>query len=451
MLAAATPATASHADLIPAPIPPSGITVGLSTVADGLVSPVWGVAAPGVSTRLYVADQPGRIWSIDVRGAAPKREFADLRPLVGTLGCFGIGYDERGLLGLVFDPRYKRNGMVYTYIAEVGDDVFEGSNCFLPQPNHQNVLTRWRVRDPRDPDTTIDPASGRELLRVDHPQFNHNGGALAFGPDGMLYVGIGDGGGADDEGPGHSPGGNGQDLGNLLGKILRIDPRRPDVVPRGNPFARVPGARPEIWAYGFRNPYRFTFAGGRLIAGDAGQNDIEELDIVRRGRNYGWPVKEGTFLFDQDGGPDGDGDGDPDGRAVSDSPGAPAGMTDPVYQYDHGRLDETGALVGGEGISIIGGYRYEDQDIRALRRSYVFGDYSRTFPAPGLPAPVGRVFVRDRSGGVGELAFEGRDTLGRAVLGFARDAKGAVYVLASTTGNVTGTTGVVLKLVRSGG
>jgi glucose/arabinose dehydrogenase len=328
--------------------------------------------------------------------------------------------------------------------------VFPGSNCFLPEPNHQDVVTQWRVRDPRDPDTTIDPASARELLRIDNPQFNHDGGTIAFGPDRMLYVAVGDGGSVDDEGPSHSPGGNGQDLSKLNGKILRLDPRRPDAFARGNPFAKVEGARPEIWAYGFRNPYRFSFVGRRLVVGDAGQNDIEELDVVRRGGNFGWPVKEGTFLFAQDNpeGTDADGDGDPDGRALTNSRGAPPGMVDPVFQYDHGRTLPDGTLEGGEGISIIGGYRYDGRAIPALRRKYVFGDYSRTFPTAGGAPPAGRVFVRNRRGRVGELAFAGRDGLGLAVLGFARDARGRVYVLASATGNITGTSGVVLRLVR---
>jgi len=169
-------------------------------------------------------------------------------------------------------------------------------------------------------------------------EFNHNGGELAFGKDRMLYISLGDGGNADDEGPGHVAGGNAQSLaaGNVLGKVLRIDPHGSNSangqygIPAGNPFVGAPGAD-EIWAYGFRNPYRFSFdKSGRLLVADLGQNDIEEVDDVRAGGNYGWPVKEGTFLFDQ-----GDLTNPNDGSVTANSPGAPAGLSDPIAQYDH--------------------------------------------------------------------------------------------------------------------
>jgi glucose/arabinose dehydrogenase len=181
------------------------------------------------------------------------------------------------------------------------------------------------VVDPEARALVLDPASARELLRIDKPQFNHNGGTPVFGPDGMLYVAVGDGGAANDVGVGHAPGGNGQSLapGNVLGKILRIDPLGRD---SGNGRYGIPEENPvlgagvdEVWAWGFRNPFRMSFdrRTGRLWVGEVGQNDLEEVDVVRPGRNYGWPIKEGTFLFDSH------------GFVTADSPGAPAGLVRP--------------------------------------------------------------------------------------------------------------------------
>ncbi len=307
-------------------------------------------------------------------------------------------------------------------------------------------MTEWHVANPRAADAAVDPTSAREVIRIPHPQFNHNGGTIAFGPDRMLYIGVGDGGAADDQGAGHVAGGNAQSADTLLGKILRIDPRGTDGpgggygIPASNPLVGAAGLD-EIWAWGFRNPYRFTFAGRHLVVADVGQNDIEEIDVVRRGGNYGWPVKEGTFLFSQDNaaGVDADGDGDPEGEATTSSPGQPTGLLDPIAQYDHD-----------EGIAIVGGRAYRGS-IRGLRGRYVFGDYSRTFPVPGGDAPAGRLFALTRRGSIRELLLGGTAPLGRAVLGFAEDARGELYVLASSTGNVTGETGVVLRLVASKG
>ena len=177
-------------------------------------------------------------------------------------------------------------------------------------------------------------ASQRELLRIDKPEYNHNGGALAFGPDGLLYISVGDGGFGDDQGPGHVPGGNAQSLapGNVLGKILRIDPRGHNSanhqygIPADNPFVGKPGAD-EIFAYGFRNPYRMSFDQntGQLWVGDVGQNAIEEVDIVQAGGNYGWHEKEGTFLFSP-----GARLNPNDGVVTANSPGQPEGLIDPV-------------------------------------------------------------------------------------------------------------------------
>src|SRR4051794_27649646 len=298
----ATPAAAATAlsDPIPAPIPASRVRVALAQVADGLVAPTSGTPAPGDHKHLFVTDQAGKIWGVDLRHGG-KWLVADLSGLlVQDLGKVipGLPYDERGLLGLAFDPRFKHNGLLYTFTSE--DPTAPAD--FTTQPGvapggGQAVVTRWRVMDRRASHITVNPASRRVLLRIDKPQFNHNGGEIAFGRDHKLYISVGDGGAADDQGPGHVAGGNAQSLaaGNVLGKILRIDPHGHNSangrygIPRNNPFVGRAGAD-EIWAYGFRNPYRFSFdaKSGKLLVGDVGQNDIEEVDVVTGGNNYGW-------------------------------------------------------------------------------------------------------------------------------------------------------------------
>jgi glucose/arabinose dehydrogenase len=447
-------------DPIPAAIPASGVTVATEVVADGLVSPVKGVAAPD-GKGLVVIDQGGQVWAVDTgRGgrhgdhvARPPRLVADLSGLaVSNLGTIipGLAYDERGLLGIAFARGRHHSRLVYTFGNE--DATTPADFTTLPAgvaADSQLVLREWRLRRGHRDRPVVDPTSSRVLLRVDKPQFNHNGGDLAFGPDGLLYLSVGDGGAADDQGPGHVAGGNAQSLapGNVLGKILRIDPRGHNSangqygIPQGNPFVGRDGAD-EIWAYGFRNPYRFSFDAttGDPVVGDVGQNDIEEVDVVEAGHNYGWPVKEGTFLFDNNGAGN--------GFVTADSPGAPAGLTDPVAQYDHtapgGVRCPTGGPASCEGIAVVGGYVYRGHDIDALKGDYVFGDYSRAFAQP-----LGRVFVV-RDGQPQELAIEGRNSLGLAVTGWAQDRRGELYVLGNETGVLSGTTGQVVRLTEAG-
>ena len=434
--ATAVSAAANHEDVIPDVIPDSDIDVGLQLVADGFTQPVWAVSPPGVTNRIYVVDQIGKISAVPTSGSSQRTLFLDVGvdglDLIVPLGAFGPGsFDERGLLGLAFHADYRHNGLIYTYTSEPVD----GAADFSTQPagvdaNHQAVIREWHVPSPRGARATVDPASSRVLLTVDEPQFNHNSGALAFGPDGLLYIGLGDGGNADDQGDGHAPGGNGQDLsdGNVLGKILRIDPSGSNSangnygIPADNPFVGTQGAD-EIYAYGFRNPFRMSFdsATGRLVAADVGQNDIEEVDVVHRGGNYGWPVKEGSFLFDMN--------GDDPGFTTAFSPGVPAGMIDPVAEYDHD-----------EGVSITGGFVYRGSAIRELRGNYVFADFTRSFAGP-----EGRVFAFRPASGITELLSPGL-----FIGGFGQDGAGELYVLGSQVFTPTGETGVVMKLVAGG-
>jgi len=447
VIAVAVPAAAAPAlsDPIPAPIPVSNTRIALKPVATGLVSPVTGTVAPGDNKHLFVADQGGKIWEIDLRGKSPMMLVADLSGrLVSSLAKVipGLPYDERGLLGLAFDPHFERNGLLYTFTSENPTALPD----FTTQPGvtpagGQSVITQWRVRNRAAAHLMVDPSSRRVLMRIDKPQFNHNGGELAFGPDGKLYISLGDGGAADDQGPGHVAGGNAQSLaeGNVLGKVLRIDPRGHNSangeygIPRSNPFVGRAGAD-EIWAYGFRNPYRFSFDArtGKLVVADVGQNDIEEVDVVRPGRNYGWPVKEGSFLFDNGGAGQ--------GFVTQRSPGSPAGLVDPVLEYDHtapgGVRCGPGAPPSAcQGIAVVGGYVYRGRDVEALRGQYVFGDYSRAFAKP-----LGRLFV-----GKGSAVTSLSDP-GIAVFGFAQDSHGELYVLGNKTGVLAGTTGTVLRI-----
>lgn len=458
-LAAAPAFAAGLADPIPEPIPTSKVRVALSTVAQGMTAPIGGSSAPGDRKRLYVYDQDGQIYLLGKArsdGTRPKRLVADLRDLlVDDLGEVipGLAYDERGLLGLAFRPDFKRSHKVYTFGNE--NAVAPADFTTLGEgetPDSQLVLREWRVDHPysKHPMISMAGRSGRVLLRIDKPQFNHNGGDIAFGPHGKLYLAVGDGGAADDQGPGHVPGGNAQSLaeGNVLGKILRIGVKGRNSengrygVPRSNPFVGEAGAD-EIWALGFRNPYRFSFDSrtGRLLAADVGQNDIEEVDVIKRGRNYGWPVKEGTFLFDMNGAED--------GFVTADSPGEPEGLKDPLVQYDHTAPGGVRCGEGGpeacQGIAVTGGYTYRGKAVRALRGAYVAGDYSQAFASP-----LGRLWLV-RDGVLKALRVKGNEPgmAGIAVNGFAQDGYGELYVLGNETGVLQGHTGKVVQIVSA--
>ncbi|MFT4939700.1 MAG: glucose/arabinose dehydrogenase [Paraglaciecola sp.] len=414
-------------DPIPDPVAFGGVRVRLQPVAVGLTAPNWGINAPDLfADRMFVSDQSGKVWQVSTTNGG-KKVFLDVANLLVPLGAFG-DFDERGLLGFAFHPNYSQNGLIYTYTSEPADQVAD----FLVEDgtvDHHSVVREWHVSMPENPTSVVDPNSSRVLMRIEEPQFNHDGGALNFGPDGFLYVSLGDGGNADDEGDGHGATGNGQNLSNILGSIIRIDPLGSDSVngqygiPTDNPFIADVNALDEIWAYGFRNPFRFSFdrLNGKLYVGDVGQNDIEEVDIAVSGGNYGWVFKEGSFFFD--------GDGENPGFVTDVDPGVPAGLIDPIAEYDHD-----------EGIAIIGGFVYRGSLIPQLTGRYVFGDFSRNFLGND-----GRLFYLTGSV-VRELRLVGKNDLGLSLLGFGQDINGELYVLANSTGTPFGTTGVVLRI-----
>ncbi|MEO6027452.1 MAG: choice-of-anchor V domain-containing protein [Candidatus Binatia bacterium] len=453
----ATPTpVATPTDRIADPLPRAirrGARVALQPVASGFDAPVAAKSAPGIDARyLYVVDQSGTMWRVDLTDGS-KIVFLDVTSRLVSLGVFGPGsYDERGFLGAAFHAQYATNGLLYTYTSEpVAGPADFSTMPPLTTADHQAVITAWHVPTPTDPNAVVDPLSAREVLRIDEPQFNHNGGALQMSPlDGYLYISLGDGGAADDEdgqpfigGPsvGHGPTGNAQNLANPLGKLLRIDPLGTNAangrygVPADNPFVGTPGALGEIWAYGFRNPYRFSFdrVTGELYVGDVGQNDVEEIDLVRRGGNYGWRYKEGEFFFR----PNGTGAGY---VSKTDPGGVPTTLLDPVAQYDHS-----------EGLSVIGGYLASSPSLRRLNGHYVFGEFARTF------ANDGRIFYLKKKGllrkngklqksQIAEVRYPVGVSLGLSLLGIGEGGDGEIYALANSTAAPAGGTGVVLKL-----
>jgi glucose/arabinose dehydrogenase len=429
------------------PLPPvvhGGVHVVLEVVASGLVAPNWGTSAPGDPGRLFVTDQPGVLWAIDLATGA-KSVFLDTSPLLVPLGIFGPGsFDERGLLGVAFHPAYRANGLLYTFTSEPP----RGPADFSTQPpgvdpDCQSVVREWTVPDPGDPGAVVDPGSSRVLLTIDKPQFNHNGGAIGFGPDGMLYIATGDGGSADDQDGqgffgapaiGHGCAGNGQDPGTALGKILRIDPQGSDSangqygIPADNPFIGAPDFLGEIHALGLRNPFRISFDAltGDLYAADVGQNDVEEVNVIVAGGNYGWNRREGSFFFIAN--------GTGSGYVTDQAQVGPPGLIDPIAQYDHD-----------DGLAVIGGFVYRGVRIPALDGSYVFGEFARTF------ASDGRLFHLGGGNRVLEFNLIGQESLGLALLGMGQDAQGEVYAMVNASMFPFGDAGMVLRIAPKTG
>jgi glucose/arabinose dehydrogenase len=424
-------------------ITPSSVMIDMEVVASGLTAPITMVPDPTGSDRLYIVDQSGLVRVID-QGQLLAEPFLDVTNLLvqplGVIGTFDVNdYDERGFLGLAFHPDFNepnRPGYrrFYAYTSEPVQGLADFTiDLPLDQVNHQSVVREWRL----DSNTEqANPNSFRVIMRIDEPQFNHNAGHLDFGPDGYLYIALGDGGGANDTSPGHGAHGSGQNINTVHGSILRIDPIDPGLtpdspdptsangayrVPLDNPFVGVDGVD-EIYAYGFRNPYRFSFDthSGALIVADVGQNLVEEIDIVNKGHNYGWNLKEGTFKFD------------PNGVNIG-LPLDDPNLTDPVAQYDHD-----------DGISIIGGYMYYGIEAPELFGKYIFGDFSRSFRTPN-----GRLLMADLfTGRIQELLIGPLyEPLGLFVKGMGQDNQGRIYVLAGTALGPYGNTGMVMKIV----
>ncbi len=350
--------------------PPSA-AIGLERAFPALTFqlPVAALQAPGDGARWFVAEKRGRVLAFPP-GAATVSTFVDVADRVDAAP------GEAGLLGLAFHPGWQANGQAFLSYTAPGT----GAGVALV-----SRLSRFRTRDGG---ATLDPASEEILLSVDQPFANHNGGHLAFGPDGFLYLGLGDG------GSGGDPQGHGQNPQTLLGAMLRldVDGGTPYAIPPGNPFAQG-GGRPEIFAWGFRNPWRWSFdrATGDLWCGDVGQRDWEEVDRVRVGGNYGWNVREGT-------------------RCFATSPCDDPTLVDPVAEYSHA-----------EGCSITGGYVYRGGAIPSLAGTYVYGDFcSGTVWGLDPAAPQPRVLAQS----------------GRRISSFVQGSDGELYLLDYASGGI---------------
>ncbi|MBI3607024.1 MAG: PQQ-dependent sugar dehydrogenase [Nitrospirae bacterium] len=338
----------------------------LESIAKGFDAPLGLYHAGDGSGRLFIVEQRGtiQVWK---KGQLAKKPFLDIRERVTAGG-------ELGLLGLAFHPNFPHNGRFFVnYTSRTG--------------GLHTTISEFRVSDrPDEADSRIE----RILLSIPQPYSNHNGGNIVFGPDGMLYIGMGDGGSAND------PHGNGQNLSTLLGKMLRIDvdPANNKAsygIPPDNPFAGRKQAAPEIWAYGLRNPWRFSFDPdtGRLYAGDVGQNAREEIDVIDKAKNYGWNIMEGTIC----------------------TPGVnpackQAGLELPILDYPRS-----------EGTTVIGGYVYRGRAIPDLCGAYVYGDFGN-----------GRIWgLRDD----GQIVISQQKLLdtGRKISSFGEDEQRELYAI----------------------
>ncbi|PSQ08245.1 hypothetical protein BRC93_15460 [Halobacteriales archaeon QS_5_70_15] len=417
---------------------PEGPAVRLETVAEGLSQPVGVTSAGDGSDRLFIVDQPGQLRVHDADDGLQDEPFLDISDQLPELGLEDLGgFDERGLLGVEFHPNFESNQRFFVRHSVPSSE--EGVD-------HRELLVEYRATSDL---SAADPGSREVLLDIDHPQFNHNAGSLEFGPDGYLYIPMGDGGAADDNAPGHvsdwydrNAGGNAQNVeANLLGTILRIDVDssegdKPYGIPDSNPLVDDDGLD-EIYAWGLRNPWRISFdADGRLFAADLGQNLWEEVDIIENGGNYGWNAKEGTRCFSTET------PNEPPSNCPDEAPdGEP--LIDPIIEYPHQHEGET------VGTSITGGYFYEDA-IEELQGTYVFGDWSKSFTEP-----QGRLFAASPPDGDGMWEMEalnpiGEDgtELGSFLTAFGTGRGGELYVCTSQNNTPHGENGAVHRFQR---
>jgi glucose/arabinose dehydrogenase len=410
--------------------------VDIKLVADSFVSPIGLVAPADDSKRMFVIDQVGKVWVIDRNGNKLSTPFLDLTSKLVTLSP---NYDERGLLGLAFHPGYKENGKFYVYYQM---PPRAGGPVTGVMWNNFSRISEFRVSGNIN---MADMGSERVVLEWDDPQSNHNGGTLAFGPDRYLYISLGDGGAANDVAPGHvedwyaaNAGGNAQNVeANLFGKILRINVNgSPYSIPSDNPFVNKAGMD-EIYAYGFRNPFRMSFDMGgshMLLAGDAGQVLWEEISVVKKGGNYGWNVKEGTHCFNAAN----------NTMVMASCPtedNLGNRLIDPVIELNNWQNP-----AGGMATTIIGGNVYRGDDIKGWDGKYIFGTFSQSPTTAN-----GELFMATASSSdkwsYEEIRLKSHpDDIGYYLRGFGNDDDGEVYLTVSSVLGPTGNTGKVFKL-----
>jgi len=408
-------------------------SVGLKTFAEGFVSPSAMVPIQGGS--MLVADQAGTIHVVNKDGKRTDPPFLDVRPRLTKLN---EGFDERGLLGLALHPKFSENKKFFV--------VYSAPRRASAPPDWDHTMRLSQFTANAD-GASAKPDSEKVILEIDKPYFNHNGGTIAFGPDNYLYFAVGDGGNGNDQDEKDKPRGrpaegNGQNLQTLLGKILRIDIDKGDPysVPQDNPFVGKE-ALPEIWAYGLRNPWRISFdrSGDReLFAADVGQDGFEEVDIIKKGGNYGWRIKEGFHCFNLADTrkplaecPDKGTNGDP--------------LIDPILEYKNFKAFPRAK--DAQGISITGGYVYRGKELSGWQGRYIFADWSRAWVKPD-----GVLFAATK-GGDGKWSWERiipsthAEGLAFYITGFGEDAEGELYLLTNGGNSVSGNTGKVIKIV----
>jgi len=415
---------------------PDMISAHLELVVDGLTAPVNLATLPWDKGHLYIVDQPGRVYRIDPSASKVElgKPWADL---TSTIGELDPKYDERGLLSMAGSNDKDMEGRVYFFHT-----VPSTSWPTLPSGyDHENVVAEYQATK-----DALDATSGSIKWSDDHPYMNHNGGSIAFGDDGYLYISLGDGGNKNDVGLGHSdPLGNGQDRTNQEGSILRIEVG-PKIlgyaIPSDNPLVGLDGA-PEIWAYGFRNPSSISFdhSTGQLWVADAGQSMMEEVDLVTKGQNYGWNIKEGTFCFNED-----DEYSPLDTCADTDTYGVK--LTDPILTFTNADSPKVDKAMGPVGTVIVGGATYRGSGVPDLEAGdYIFGSYSGDFEGTYGSLFVGRADSGSSTGWKLYPLDLGKETTGHFVLHVAADDNGEIYVLVNDTGAPSGTTGAVYRLV----
>ena len=373
-------------------VDPPAITLKVQSVVTNLQAPT-AMAFPG-NGSIWILEQTGKIRLLK-NGKLSETAVLDLS---AKLPKMNNGYEERGLLGIALHPKFKVNRKFYVFYSTPSEGKF----------NHKDVVSEFTLSATEE---KVQENSEKVIIAADKPDGNHNGGSVQFGPDGYLYISFGDGGGQGDK---HGEIGNGQNLNTLLGKILRVDVNTEAayVVPKDNPFVGKTDARPEIWAYGFRNPYRMSFdkLSGQLFVGDVGQDTWEEVDIIKKGGNYGWRLVEGKHCYNPETGCD------------------IKGIIMPIAEYNHR-----------EGVSITGGYVYNGKTIPLLKGKYFFADW--TGPAFYLKK-VGTSWQR------GKAVLKNMPE-GLKITGFGEDGTGELYMLTNPDTGPGNKQGSVYKITKN--
>jgi hypothetical protein len=401
------------------------LKVALKPVAEGFVQPT--VFTSLEKGAALIGDQVGRIALLKSDGTLSEKPVLVLGEKLSKYNT--NSFDERGLMGIALHPQFSTTRKFYVYYSaplrsQAPTNFDHTSHLSEFTLSKDNVATEERV-----------------LLQIDMPYFNHHSGRLAFGPDGLLYISVGDGGNRDDVGRGHPPQGNGQAKDTLLGKVLRIDVNKKDAgkeygIPQDNPFAKGGGA-PEIFAYGFRNPWGLSFDRGgqrELFLADVGQDAYEEIDIVTKGGNYGWFIREGFECFFPQSVKN-----PPTTCAKVGADGEP--LIDPILAYKSFRKFPRDPEA--KGISITGGYVYGGKAVPSLAGKYVFADWSRNW------AKADGVIYAASKGADGKWTMETVGTaapLNAYITAFGEDDEGELYLLTNTSNALRGNGGKVWKL-----